>query len=119
MNFSARLKVLREGKGLRQEDLALILNISRQAISNYEQGTRFPKDENLLITIADFFEVSTDYLLGRDYFPTELKKLVKDNDVAYEARKKSLIKQLTNRAEKLPEELIQRLISLLEALPSD
>ncbi|KAB3539657.1 helix-turn-helix transcriptional regulator [Alkaliphilus pronyensis] len=119
MNFSTRLKGLRERKGLRQEDLAIILNISRQAISNYEQGTRFPKDEQLLVSIADFFEVSTDYLLGRDYSSSNLKKVVKDFDTEYNYCKNKLIKKLTSKAERLPDEIIKGLISLVEVLPDE
>lgn len=65
MDFSTRLKELRENNEMKQKDLAKILKITRQAVSNYEQGTRFPKDEKLLIKLADLFDVSLDYLLGR------------------------------------------------------
>jgi len=47
-----------------QAELAEKLGISQQTISKYENGTRQP-DFNILKFIADFFDVSTDYLLGR------------------------------------------------------
>lgn len=65
MDFATRLKELREKNEMTQKDLAKILKITRQAVGNYEQGTRFPKDEKLLIKLADLFDVSLDYLLGR------------------------------------------------------
>lgn len=62
--FPARLAELRMQNHLRQKDLAKSLNVSASAISNYEQNLRYP-DIEMLILIADFFGVSTDYLLGR------------------------------------------------------
>ncbi|NPV52169.1 MAG: helix-turn-helix domain-containing protein [Firmicutes bacterium] len=61
--FSERLKSLREEKGLLQRELAHQVNLSRVAITYYEQGKRFP-DRDTLIKLAKFFNVSLDYLLG-------------------------------------------------------
>ncbi|WMJ79518.1 helix-turn-helix transcriptional regulator [Clostridium sp. MB40-C1] len=62
--FSDRLKELREEKKLTQEELGKFLNVSRQAISGYEAGSIEPSINNL-IKLADVFNVSLDYLLGR------------------------------------------------------
>ncbi len=62
--FPERLKMLREEKGLLQRELAEKLNLSRVAITHYEQGTRFPEWDTLQ-GMADLFDVSVDYLLGR------------------------------------------------------
>lgn len=59
-----RLRELREERGMKQEDLASIINVERQSISNYENDKSCPSLENL-VRLADFFEVTTDYLLGR------------------------------------------------------
>lgn len=59
----ARLKQLREEKGLLQEELARALSVSPSAIGMYERDYREPSDE-LLLQIASFFDVSVDYLLG-------------------------------------------------------
>lgn len=64
MTFSERLKLLREENFLTQGELAKKLNISRQSVSNYENGTRFPNDVQLLIKISQLFSVSVDYLIG-------------------------------------------------------
>lgn len=58
------LKELREDKGLTQEELAAILKISRTSVSMYESNTNEPS-LTTLVAIADFFNVSTDYLLRR------------------------------------------------------
>jgi len=56
---------LREKAGLTQKDLATKLGIARTTYSGYENGAREP-DLDTLKRIADFFEVSLDYLLNRD-----------------------------------------------------
>lgn len=58
-----RLKELREKKRLNQEGLALKLSVSQSTISAYEVGERTP-DLKTLVTIAKFFDVSIDYLVG-------------------------------------------------------
>lgn len=66
MGFSDRLKQLREEKGISQEHLADKLNINRTSIVHYESGNsdRTPRPKRLY-EIADFFNVSVDYLLDR------------------------------------------------------
>ncbi|GAU79491.1 transcriptional regulator [Fusibacter sp. 3D3] len=59
-----RLKQLRKENSLTQKELADKLNISKGSIAMYETGKRSP-DNDILSSIADFFDVSTDYLLGR------------------------------------------------------
>jgi transcriptional regulator with XRE-family HTH domain len=59
-----RLILLRQESGLTQEKLAEIFKTKKATISRYETGTRDPKLDTL-IEFADFFKVSTDYLLGR------------------------------------------------------
>jgi transcriptional regulator with XRE-family HTH domain len=62
--FGKRLKELRNEKDLTQEKLGQIFNVRKGTISNWENGNRFPNEETL-IKLADFFDVSVDYLLGR------------------------------------------------------
>jgi transcriptional regulator with XRE-family HTH domain len=57
------LKDLRIEKGLSQAQLAKRLNVSQTAIAKWETGKSQPT-ASLIIAIADFFDVSTDYLLG-------------------------------------------------------
>ena len=59
------LKQLRKNRGLTQDKLAKIINISRSAISMYEIGESEP-DFAIAIRLADFFNVSIDCLIGRD-----------------------------------------------------
>lgn len=59
------LKDLRQKMGLSQIDVARALGVSRQSYNFYENGKRDP-DTDMLKNIADYFNVSIDYLLGRD-----------------------------------------------------
>lgn len=62
--FGDRLKSLRKALGLTQKELGDKLNVSGRVIGYYESNDRFP-DKETLTDIADFFDVSVDYLLGR------------------------------------------------------
>ena len=59
-----RLSQLRKERELGQKELAALLNMSIGTISNYENNVHAP-DLATLCKLADFFQVTTDYLLGR------------------------------------------------------
>ena len=63
MCFPKRLKELRLNAGLTQKDLAKAIEVGRTTISEYESGKIVPKQEGLL-KIANYFNVSVDYLTG-------------------------------------------------------
>ena len=85
MNFGQILTDLRIEKGIYQKELAVYLNVSIGTISNYENGVHYP-DLTTLCQIADYFNVTTDYLLGRTRYqhdPDTLNhSLAKDYTVA-------------------------------------
>ncbi|MCT4606643.1 MAG: helix-turn-helix transcriptional regulator [Marinisporobacter sp.] len=62
--MNERLKKLRKSKKLLQSDMAQKLEISQSAYSHYEKGIRIP-DAITLNKLADIFDCTTDYLLGR------------------------------------------------------
>ena len=70
--FGSRLKDLRQSKGLTGVELGEILNVSNKTISTWENNTREPNQE-MTATIAEYFNVTTDYLLGRNSTTNELK----------------------------------------------
>jgi len=65
-NFSERIKELRKEKGLSQEDVGSIIGVKKYAIYSYEKGRACP-DMKGLIALADYFDVSMDYLAGRTH----------------------------------------------------
>ncbi len=77
--FPSRLKRLRKENNLSQKELANKIGYSRTTIANYEQDLRLPSAD-VLNSLADFFEVSLDYLFGRANIRLSLKDyLSKDN----------------------------------------
>ncbi len=64
LEFSDQLKKLRKLNNITQKQLAKNIGASERGIQNYEMGIRKPTYD-MLIAIADYFDVSIDYLVGR------------------------------------------------------
>ncbi|MEG1313975.1 MAG: helix-turn-helix domain-containing protein [Bacilli bacterium] len=62
--FGERLKDLRKSNGLTQEQLAKIFYLNKSSISRYENDVQLPEND-LLQKIADYFNVSLDYIMAR------------------------------------------------------
>ena len=63
-SLNENIKKLRMAQGLNQVEFAKCLSVTKQCVSNWENDNVVPSIE-MLCKIADFFKVSTDYLLGR------------------------------------------------------
>jgi transcriptional regulator with XRE-family HTH domain len=72
-SFGRALKLLRTNRGLSQRQLAKELNVAPSTLAMYELDKREP-DYATLRKIADYFEVTTDYLLGRSSTPYPIDK---------------------------------------------
>ncbi len=64
MDFQTRLTNIRRSKGFTQKQVADGIGISEVGLQNYENGRRKPAFD-VLIALADFYDVSLDYLVGR------------------------------------------------------
>ena len=73
-HFGVNLKLLRKQLGITQQEIADTINTSRSCISNYESGNRQPDNETIKL-LADYFDVSVDYLFGR----SEVKNVIRSN----------------------------------------
>ena len=62
--FNIRLKELRNQKNMTQDELGKVLNVSGKTIGTWERDSRQPNIETIN-ALANYFNVSTDYLLGR------------------------------------------------------
>lgn len=108
--LNIRLRELRHNKNLSQADVAEFLRISRQAYNFYETGKREPDNETLQ-KLASFFDVSTDYLLGRtdernsgsisndEDWPSDVKVMMRDASKLNDEQKeivRRLIKEFVN-----------------------
>lgn len=71
--MNVRLRGLRKGKRMSQQKLAIELGMNQNSVSRYETGER-EADYQTLISIADYFDVSIDYLLERTDNPRFLKQ---------------------------------------------
>ncbi|WP_313983072.1 helix-turn-helix transcriptional regulator [uncultured Solobacterium sp.] len=79
MNISEKIRTLRKSKGMSQEELAGQVNISRQAVSRWENGTALPDADNI-VQLSKLFGVTTDYLLMDSYESDEDSPKIKENN---------------------------------------
>lgn len=103
MTLGERLKRIRKGKKITQDEIAGFLGVKRQTYSAYERGVSVP-DSLTLKKLADYFEVSTDY-----FFQTTGE----NPPLAQNAQEKRLL-FLARRAERIPAAQRDRLIQSFE-----
>jgi len=121
MSFGKRLKKLREDKEMTQRQLAEILGIGASTLAMYEIDKRSP-DHNMLLKLANYFNVSTDYLLGRTDEPSpkdDVRQHVNDDDALEyldELHKRPEMKTLFQVGRKATKEDIETAITIIEAL---
>lgn len=110
--FCDRLRELRRKNGCTQSDLAKILGLSQSTIGNWEAGIRQPNFTTLK-RLAKIFNVSVDYLLGRDDEKDTGKSDQKNFLYSTEFPELETLYELTKT---LPKENVKTIIKLLEAL---
>lgn len=69
MSFHENLRSIRKERNISQEDLAEMLNVSRQAVSKWEQGAVYPETDTLIL-LSEKLDISLDYLLRDKEAPT-------------------------------------------------
>ncbi len=99
------IKKLRQEKGLTQTQLADLMNIDQTTVSKWELGKATP-DTPILIRLAAYFDVSTDYLLGLSqlFYPDKIKSEVPEEQ------------ELLNLFRKLPTDLRHRGLHYMKKL---
>ena len=103
------LAKLRQERRLTKEQLGQVLCVSAGTISNYEKDVHLP-DADKLIMLADYFHVSTDYLLGRTRIretQTDFQKKILENKMTFTA---------FNTFLNLPKDLQQSFAHILSSL---
>ncbi len=86
MNFGEQIKSIRQKEKLTQEQFAVKLNVSRQAVSNWENNKNLP-DIGMLILISDVFQISLDYLIkGDNKMNNMTEKVIKDGSETRKAK---------------------------------
>ncbi|MDR1116746.1 MAG: helix-turn-helix domain-containing protein [Oscillospiraceae bacterium] len=111
--FRFRIKALRKEKGYSQSELAKIIGISQSAVASWESGVRIPTSDTLQ-QLAEFFEVSVDYLLGRSG-DRDIRPLAADGQDTFVAigRNGKVVKM------ELTDEKMKILLSIIDALNND
>ena len=66
MSFAENLKLIRKERNLSQEELAEMIDVSRQAVSKWEQGDGYPEVEKLLL-LSSILNISLDYLMSTEF----------------------------------------------------
>lgn len=109
-----RLRKLRNAHGLTQKQMACLLNIDRTTYVKYESGTSEPTFA-ALGKLAEYFNVTTDYLLGRTDLPAAAPAETKENQpapVSGSELDESLVSDLTSLS---PQE-VQRVLDFIAGL---
>lgn len=101
------LKKEREKKGLTKKQVAAGIGVTERAYITYEYGDR-DVSTDVLVKLADFYGVTTDYLLGREQIEDPIVQLTKRTDVSFD--------ELEEQYAKMPEEIQAIVISLMKAL---
>lgn len=109
MRFGELLAKLRKEKGILQKELATYLNVTVATISNYEKGVHSP-DYDTLVKLADFFDVSTDYLLQRTDYRASINTLNKQLVIDY------TVSDLLNAIMQLDQRSMEALVDYYELL---
>ena len=111
-----RLKELRKERQLTQQELGEIINCTHTAINYYENGKRQP-DLETLCKLADYFNVSVDYLLGKPQWTDEEKALgVGNHKTVLSDEEWTWIETLENLKQKKGEDTVKTVIQLINTM---
>ena len=91
MKFSENLKTQRILNGVKQEDIATLCDVTRSAVSNWENGRRLPHID-IIQSLAKFFNVTMEDLLGTDI--KYVKQLTKEEIVTVESKDANYVDSL-------------------------
>lgn len=126
-SFSERLKNLRNDKGLLQRELAEQLNLSRVAVTQYENGNRSP-DQETLKKLANFFNVTIDFLLGESdiqnpYQNDTIHKAVEEDpellEFYEEMKDRDNLKLLFKQTKDMDDKDIRQILRIIKAIEDE
>lgn len=89
IHIGERLSALRAAKGVTQEEAAAALSVSNKTVSKWENGDSSP-DLSALAALADYYAVSTDYLLGRTGESENIREMIADRFRGLDRRESAL-----------------------------
>lgn len=107
INFNARLKSIRKASNATQKQVAIAINTSEQNYQRYERGTQQPTLPTL-VALADYFNVSIDYLVGRSDTPNADEGIKKQPRTIKDAGLKKVVDDY-NKCDEHGKETIQHI----------
>ena len=111
MTYGDRLKKLREKTGLSQKEMTSRLNINRSTYARYELSQTQP-DYDTLKLLANYFDVTIDYIIGRSEHP----KLTEKEDVDADDQVKELMELLKDKPDAERKRLEERILAYAKGL---
>lgn len=108
--FKERLKELRKLNGITQKELAEHLGFTHVAVVKWENGQREP-DFSTVVKIAKFFNVSTDYLLGKTDEPSII---LANEKISVPAQYEDVLVALNNDGEELTQADIEQIVNFIK-----
>ena len=108
--FKERLKELRKMNGITQKELAEHLGFTHVAVVKWENGQREP-DFSTIVKIAQFFNVSTDYLLGKTDEPSII---LANEKISVPAQYEDVLVALNGGSDDLTQEDIDRIVNFIK-----
>lgn len=123
--FSDRMRNLRKEKDVTLEELANILNTTKATLSRYENNLRVP-NADFIQELAEFFNVSTDYLLGRTDIKNpsiEISNAIENDpellDFWNELKEREDLQVLFKQTKELTPKGIQQIIRIIKAIEDE
>lgn len=125
MAFGKILKALREDRDLKQEDIAKYMKVDRSTVGKWESGSSSP-DYDKLIKLAEYFNVSVDYILGRTDVKNPTDKisdaLEEDEELLEfwnELKEREELQLLFKQTRALDKKTIQQVIRIIKAIEDE
>lgn len=112
MTLGNKLRQLRQERGLTTREVSKLFNVGKSTISNYETDYRKP-DADMLKRLADFYEVTVDYLLGRT---TDRETYIIEKEVVPKALREAGVEyiELLKDMQGLSPELIKSMLNTMQ-----
>lgn len=115
--FGTRLKQLREEKGITQQQLSDLLHVGRPTVAGYETKGKEPDFEKI-VWLAEYFDVTVDYLLGKTNERKNTKKSIPGSEELEILKRKFIKHGIIKEGEDLTSEQLDDYLKKLSAIIS-
>lgn len=113
--IGGRIKSLRQDRNMTQRDLANALHIANTTLSQYESGQRVPSDD-VKMQIANYFDVTIDYLLGLSSDRSNAKKSISNAQASEILKRKFIEHGIIKEGEDITDEQVDNYLKKLSVI---